>query len=103
MEHCYLATFCLAWRSRTSLKVVLNFNDKRIRFFKVHNHGIIAISRNKGIRLACGEWISFLDSDDEWKKDKLQNQVDYLKKHPYFKLIQSDEIWIRNGDHFNKN
>ena len=53
-------------------KIFKNFIDPRIRYFKIHNHGIIAKSRNFGIKMAKGEWIAFLDSDDWWTNDKLE-------------------------------
>ena len=53
-------------------KVVANFKNNRIKYLKVHNKGIIALSRNIGIKSANGEWIAFLDSDDWWTRDKLE-------------------------------
>jgi GT2 family glycosyltransferase len=38
-----------------------------------------------------------MDSDDCWDKDKLKRQVAYLKKYPFYEIIQSEEIWIRKG------
>ncbi len=55
--------------------VVNGFSDERIRLFKVHNHGVIAVSRNLGIREAKGQWIAFLDADDWWMADKLEAAV----------------------------
>ena len=52
-------------------EVVASFADPRIRLLKVSNGGVIAISRNVGIRAAKGEWVAFLDSDDWWSFDKL--------------------------------
>ena len=52
--------------------VIENFKDPRIQHLKFRNNGVIAASRNKGIFMAKGEWIAFLDSDDWWTSDKLQ-------------------------------
>jgi glycosyltransferase involved in cell wall biosynthesis len=56
-------------------QVLKRYNDDRIKLFKINNEGIIAVSRNTGIKNAKGEWISFLDSDDWWKPHKLQKIV----------------------------
>lgn len=52
--------------------VVNAFGNPRIRLFKIHNHGVIAASRNLGMREATGEWIAFLDADDYWYPRKLE-------------------------------
>ena len=51
--------------------VVASFDDARIQFIRhACNRGQSA-ARNTGIGRARGNWISFLDSDDEWEPDKL--------------------------------
>lgn len=40
----------------------------------------VAIARNEGIKKSKGEFIAFLDSDDYWKKDKLQKQIKLMNK-----------------------
>jgi len=55
--------------------VVHNFTDSRITFLKFHNNDVIASSRNTGIRLAKGDYIAFLDSDDWWLPKKLEESV----------------------------
>ena len=53
-------------------------NDARIRHLKFRNHGIIAASRNYGIAGARGDFIAFLDSDDVWRRTKLERQLKHF-------------------------
>ena len=52
--------------------LVKNFKGLDLKYCKVHNNGILSISRNQGIRLAEGEWIAFLDADDCWESNKIE-------------------------------
>lgn len=70
--------------------------DRRLLFFKTPNRGVSA-ARNFAIRQAQAEWIAFLDSDDEWLKDKLRLQLQTTREKPTVPLVHGDEIWIRKG------
>ncbi|EOQ98045.1 glycosyltransferase-like protein, family 2 [Leptospira wolbachii serovar Codice str. CDC] len=50
-----------------------------IKFFQIHNGGVIAKSRNLGIQNSSGDYIAFLDSDDWWLPTKLEKSINYLK------------------------
>ena len=61
--------------------VVENSNLPRLKFENINNKGIIAKSRNKGIELSKGKWISFLDSDDVWLPRKLEKVERAIKNN----------------------
>lgn len=54
--------------------------DKRIKYFKINKNAGISAARNLGIKKCKGEFISFLDADDLWHKNKLKEQLNTLKK-----------------------
>lgn len=60
--------------------------NKKIRYFKRAHRGL-AISRNFGIKNSVGKFITFLDSDDEFKKEHLELRTEYFEEHPEIDLI----------------
>lgn len=54
--------------------------DKRIKVYRNEVNAGVSKARNLGIKLSKGEFIAFLDSDDIWKKDKLEKQIRYIKE-----------------------
>ena len=63
----------------------------------------VSAARNKGIRHSKFQWIALLDSDDAWDKTKLEKQKNALaSSQDHFRLVHTDEIWIRNGNKFNQ-
>ena len=59
------------------------------------NRGVSA-ARNCGVSAGCGEWMAFLDADDEWLPEKLAKQLAALRASG-LAVCHTDEIWIRNG------
>ena len=60
-------------------EIVASYKDDRIKYLKFKNNGVIAVSRNYGIRHSHGEYIAFLDSDDKWDKKKLEKQIPHFQ------------------------
>jgi glycosyltransferase involved in cell wall biosynthesis len=67
-------------------EVVKSFHDERIKYYKGFNKGA-AFARNRALEKSIGNYIAFLDSDDEWVSDKLGRQVEILDKYPYIDFL----------------
>ncbi|AWT58904.1 MAG: UDP-Glc:alpha-D-GlcNAc-diphosphoundecaprenol beta-1,3-glucosyltransferase WfgD [Candidatus Moanabacter tarae] len=67
-----------------------------VRLIEQENQGV-SQARNRGIKKAAGEWIAFLDSDDEWLPQKLEIAFEALNQNPDYLICHSGEIWIRKG------
>ena len=78
-----------------------SYSSSQISLEKQINSGVSS-ARNKGIKLANGDWIAFLDSDDEWFENKLELQAREIKKSKTFMICHTNEIWIRNGIRVNQ-
>ena len=73
--------------------IVKEIKDNRIKYFKNCKNSGAAISRNKALKQANGKWIAFLDSDDLWKPQKLEKQLEFMIKNNYhFSYTNYEEI-----------
>ena len=76
-------------------------NFQNIKYIYQNNHGVSS-ARNIGIENAYGDWVAFLDWDDEWLPNKLYEQVKSIESNPKMKFFHTNEIWIRNGVRVNQ-
>lgn len=68
-------------------------SDNRIICISQDNSGVSA-SRNKAIQLSKGEYIAFLDHDDIWLPDKLENQVPFFQQNSKIGFVFSNAIYF---------
>lgn len=81
--------------STDQTKMLLDEYAKKINlcYLTINNEGIIAKSRNYGIKHASGEFVAFLDSDDWWVPNKLKESISVLNTG--FDLVYHD-LWKAN-------
>ncbi len=77
--------------------LISDFGNK-VTCIRQENRGPSA-ARNRGIEQAKGDWIAFLDADDQWTPEKTEAQLAVLKRHPELRLIASDMAEIDSEGH----
>ena len=83
-------------------EVVKAFNDSRIKYNKLENNSGAAIARTEAMKIASGTYMAFLDSDDLWKKDKLEKQLKFMKENNYNFTCTTYEQINEAGEKLNK-
>lgn len=87
--------------SDSTVKIIEEYRrrDERIRLFFNEEHLGAALSRNRGMKEAVGEYLTFLDGDDVFESDLLLKAYNGAKRYnadivdfPY-KVFESDSIW----------
>lgn len=81
--------------SDDTVSIITSLNDDRIRLINFANDGVIARSRNIGIKESHGEFVAFLDSDDLWEDEKLTRCVEVLNRG--VDLVCHAERWFGGG------
>ena len=103
--------------TNNSKEVILSYTDSRIKYYEHENQGI-SKTTNRMIKLATGEYIAHMDSDDISLPNRFETQINYLEKHididivsacysefPEKKdyIISEDELHVRFTDLLNTN
>ena len=77
--------------------IIEQYHDKRIKYFFQKNAGVSS-ARNKGISSSHGEYICFLDADDEWKNNHLETLFMLIQKYGDCGMyITGYELVLTNG------
>ena len=74
-----------------SLAEILSVKDKRIKLFSNEENRGIVFSRNKGLKLAKGDFIGMMDADDIALPEKFEKQISFLLENPTYGMVGS---WV---------
>lgn len=100
--------FCNSIERKKTEEIMLNYaKEKKIKYLKNKNNLGGALSRNEGIKIATGKYISFLDDDDEYLSSKIEKQLEFYKekfkdKRNGFIFCQS-KVFDENNKEIKKN
>ena len=88
-------------KSATIVKDLSN-KDDRIKYIYLKENKGVANARNIGIEAAQGRYIAFIDSDDLWKENKLERQIEFMLENKYVFTYTEYEFISENGESLNK-
>ena len=75
--------------------VIAEIKDERIKYIHNEKNFGAAVSRNRALREAKGQWIAYLDSDDIWLPEKLEKQISFMERNGYsFSYTNYEEIAV---------
>ncbi len=93
----YEAIFIDDGSNDNSVEIIKKYQLQNDRISIINNiHQGVSKARNKGIKCAKGRYLTFLDSDDIWLENKIERQIDFIKKNNYsfvycnFKYMSDD-------------
>lgn len=86
--------------SKDQSKLVIDkyTSDSRIKYVKLSENSGAAVARNKGLELAKGKYIAFIDSDDVWHNDKLEKQIQFMIENNYGFTYTNFEFMDEDGE-----
>lgn len=91
--------------SKDNTKDVVNKfaeKDNRIKYCILETNQGAAAARTQAMKMAKGHYMAFLDSDDLWKKDKLEKQIKFMEENSYSFTCTAYEQIDENDNSLNK-
>ncbi|MCZ6672974.1 MAG: glycosyltransferase family 2 protein [Verrucomicrobia bacterium] len=77
--------------------VVKRLGDERVRYLVHDESRGGCAARNSGVEVAHGEFVAFLDDDDEWLPHKLERQLQVFDAHNDLGLVYGGWNWVKDG------
>lgn len=71
--------------------------SERLLYFRLEEKSGGAVARNTGIAHAQGDYVAFLDDDDEWLPEKLHKQVEYFRRNAQTGICYTGRCTVRKG------
>ena len=85
----------------SSKEIFKKFNDKRFKYYCAKKHTILYRARNLALKKCKGKYISFLDTDDYWLKDKLKTQIKIIEQNSSIGMVYGNCL-IKNDENLFK-
>ena len=76
-------------------QIVENIQSSLIRLINQPNQGVV-VARNRGMKEARGEFLAFLDGDDEWMENHLEVILNLIQKYPQCGLYATSFYFVKN-------
>lgn len=74
-------------------EVIGRIEDPRLLYKRLPSNQGVSNARNVGVSIATASLIAFQDSDDRWRKNKLEKQLEYWQAHPEYSMIYSSYFY----------
>jgi len=80
-------------------QIVLNWtkSDKRFKYLKIQ-HSTTSGCRNSGVKISKGDFIQFVDADDQIAEDKLKNQIELFRQNSNASIVYSNAMYYDHGN-----
>ena len=85
------------WDNRSNDKsadILYSFKEERFKYYLAENHTTLHLARNLALKKTSGNFITFLDTDDFWEKDKLKLQIKTFEQNKDINCVYS-KFWIK--------
>ena len=80
--------------STDNTKKIVDSYDDKIKYYKTEKNIPLGAARNFGLKYCDGKYIAFLDTDDIWLEEKLEQQIKVMEDNPQYQLCYGGVIYI---------